>query len=98
METTTILNMNVVDVREVEGRKRPNMERVGFERGLDSMLQSKMAVKEIVTDGHLSYACIIIVKRYIYILAAIDFNEHRVREVEKTTDGKRRLKILLFFY
>ena len=53
METTTILNMNVVDVREVEGRKRPNMERVGFERGLDSMLQSKMAVKEIVTDGHL---------------------------------------------
>ena len=53
METKSILNVNIVDVREVEGRKSPNMERLGFERGLDEMLQSQINIKEIVTDGHL---------------------------------------------
>ena len=53
MEAQTILNMNIVDVREVEGRKSPNMERIGFERGLDEILTSKMVIKEVVTDGHL---------------------------------------------
>lgn len=45
--------MNIVDVREVEGRKSNNMERVAFEKGLDSLLQYPMLVKEIVIDGHL---------------------------------------------
>ena len=35
MESQSILQMNIV---EVEGRKSPNMERVAFERGLDSLL------------------------------------------------------------
>ena len=38
MESQSILQMNIVDVCEVEGRKSPNMERVTFERGLDSLL------------------------------------------------------------
>ena len=32
METKTILDLKIVDVREVDGRKRTKMERVGFER------------------------------------------------------------------
>ena len=52
METKTILNMNIIDVREVEGRKSNNMERVGFERGLDKLLESNMVLKEVVTDAH----------------------------------------------
>ena len=38
MEKKTILNMNIIDVREVEDRKSNNMERVGFERGMDKLL------------------------------------------------------------
>jgi hypothetical protein len=53
MESQAILQMNIVDVREVEGRKSNNMERVAFEKGLDTLLQSTVVVKEIVTDGHL---------------------------------------------
>ena len=52
METKSILNMSIVDVREVEARKSANMERIGFERGLDSILKSTMSVKEVVTDAH----------------------------------------------
>ena len=52
METKTILNMNIIDVREVEGRKSNNMERVGFERGMDKLLESNMVLKEVVTDAH----------------------------------------------
>ena len=37
MEMKSTLNLNVVDVREIEGRKSPNMERVGFERGLHEL-------------------------------------------------------------
>jgi hypothetical protein len=58
METQTILNMNIVDVRDVEGRKSPNMERIGFERGLDEILTSKMVIKEVVTDGHLEIGAV----------------------------------------
>ena len=47
------LKMNIVDVREVEGRKSTNMERIWFERGLDNVLTSNMVIKEVVTDGHL---------------------------------------------
>ncbi|CAB4021924.1 Hypothetical predicted protein, partial [Paramuricea clavata] len=53
MESKTILNLNIVEVREVEGRKSTNMERVGFERGLDELLTSTMKIEELVTDGHL---------------------------------------------
>ena len=53
MESKTILNLNNVDVREVEERKSTNMERLGFERGLDELLTSSMNIQELVTDGHL---------------------------------------------
>ena len=53
MESKTILNLNIVEVREVEGRKSTNMERVCFERGLDELLTSTMKIEELVTDGHL---------------------------------------------
>ena len=53
MDSKCILDMKMVDVRQIEGRKSPNMERVGFERGLDNLMQSKMKIKEVVTDGHL---------------------------------------------
>ena len=49
METKTILNLNIVEVRKIERRKSANMERVGFERGLPS----KMKLHKVVTDGHL---------------------------------------------
>ena len=58
METKNILQLNVVDVRETEGRKSPNMERIGFERGMDSLLHSEMFVKEVVTDGHTEIAAL----------------------------------------
>lgn len=41
MESKSILEMKIIDVREVEGRKSPNIERVGFEIGLDGILKSK---------------------------------------------------------
>ncbi|XP_028418400.1 uncharacterized protein LOC114543733 [Dendronephthya gigantea] len=53
MDSKCILDINFVEVREVEGRKSPNMERIGFERGLDNLLKSTMIIKEVVTDGHL---------------------------------------------
>ena len=54
MVTQSILQINIVDVREVEGRKSNNMERTGFERGLGSLLQSQMVVKEVETIAHRS--------------------------------------------
>ena len=58
METKSVLNLNIVDVREVVGRKSPNMERMGFERGLDDILKSSMNINEIVTDGHLEISAL----------------------------------------
>lgn len=52
METKTILDLQIVDVREVEGRNRANVERIGFERGMDALVASEMNIKEVVTDGH----------------------------------------------
>lgn len=46
-----VLHSEVVDVREAGG-KSPNMEKIGFDRGMD-FLMNKVKVKEIVTDGHL---------------------------------------------
>ena len=53
MNTKCILEINFAEVREVEGRKSSNMERIRFERGLDNLLKSKRKVKEVVTDEHL---------------------------------------------
>ena len=51
-----ILQQNILDVREVEGRKSGNMERVGFERGMDALLGSDIIIEEVVTDGHTGIA------------------------------------------
>lgn len=59
--------MSIVDVREVEGRKSANMERIGFERGLDSILKSKMSVKEVVTDAHSEISALMSKFLLIYI-------------------------------
>ena len=58
MDTKTIFNLKIVDVREVEGRKSMKMERLGFERGLDELMSSKMNLQEIVTDGHLEISAL----------------------------------------
>ena len=55
MEDHAILQMNIMDVREAAGKSN-NMERIGFERGMDKLLTSQMSVKEVVTDGHLEIA------------------------------------------
>ena len=56
MKDEVILQQNILDVREVEGRKSGNMERVGFERGMDALLGSDMIIEEVVTDGHTGIA------------------------------------------
>ncbi|XP_028392995.1 uncharacterized protein LOC114517456 [Dendronephthya gigantea] len=52
-----ILQMNVVDVREAAGKSN-NMERIGFERGMDTLLASPIVMKEVVTDGHIEIAAL----------------------------------------
>ena len=66
METKTILQLEIVDVREVEGRKSANMERIAFERGMDSLLASEMNITEVVTDGHSEIGALF--SEYIYIV------------------------------
>ena len=39
MEDHAILQMNIMDVREAAGKSN-NMERIGFERGMDKLLTS----------------------------------------------------------
>ena len=56
MKDEVILQQNILDVREVEGRKSGNMERVGFEGGMDALLGSDMIIEEVVTDGHTGIA------------------------------------------
>ena len=56
MKDEVILQQNILDVREVEGRKSGNMERVGFERGMDALLGSDMIIEEVVTDSHTGIA------------------------------------------
>lgn len=58
MEEKVILQQNIIDVREVEGRKSTNMERLGFERGMDTLLKTDMSIKEVVTDGHTGIAAL----------------------------------------
>ena len=57
MNEQAILQMNVVDVREAGGKSN-NMERIGFERGMDALLASEITLKEVVTDGHLEIAAL----------------------------------------
>ena len=56
-DNCAILQMNIVDVREAAGKSN-NMERIGFERGMDKLLTSQMCIKEVVTDGHLEIAAL----------------------------------------
>ena len=57
MQDKTILQMNVVDVREAAGKSN-NMEWIGFQKGMDVLLASPMVLKEVVTDGHLEIAAL----------------------------------------
>ena len=57
MEDHAILQMNIIDVREVAGKSN-KMERIGFERGMDRLLASQINIKEVVTDGHLEIAAL----------------------------------------
>ena len=57
MSNNAILQMNVVDVREASGKSN-NIERIGFERGMEKLLTSPMVIKEVVTDGHLEIAAL----------------------------------------
>lgn len=58
MQDNAILQMNFVDVREASGKSN-NMERIGFERGMDALhMESPIIVKEVVTDGHLEIASV----------------------------------------
>lgn len=52
MDDKVILQQNVLDVREVEGRKSTNMERLGFERGMDVLMSTNIDIKEVITDAH----------------------------------------------
>jgi hypothetical protein len=47
MESQSILQMNIVDVREVEGRKSNNM---AFEKGMGDLLRSSMVIKECTNE------------------------------------------------
>ena len=58
IEDKSILQMNIVNVREAAGKSN-NMERIGFKRGMDMLLTSPMVVKEVVTDGHLEIAALV---------------------------------------
>ena len=57
MQDKVILQTNVVDAREAAAKSN-NMERIGFERGMDMLLTSQIAIKEVVTDGHLEIAAL----------------------------------------
>jgi hypothetical protein len=53
METKLILNLKVVDVREIEGRKSPNMERVVL-----NVVSMSFCYKGVVTAGHLEISAL----------------------------------------
>ena len=44
MEAKSILKLDIVDIRQVEGRESANTERIGFERGSDEILKSQMVI------------------------------------------------------
>lgn len=54
MEDTTkkILTIKTLDKR-MSDRKSVNMEKLGFERGMNELEAEQVEVKEVVTDAHL---------------------------------------------
>ena len=52
MVDKVLLQQNVLDVREVAGRKSTNMETIGFQRSMDALLGTEIIIKEVITDGH----------------------------------------------
>ena len=66
-----IVPVSVVDVTEAAGKSN-NMERMGFERGMDVLLTSLMIVKEVVTDIHLEIAALMSI--FIFIAEMIQQN------------------------
>jgi hypothetical protein len=71
MDEQAILQMNVVDVREASGKSN-NMERIGFERGMDALLTSTIVLKEVVTDGHLEIGALM--SKFYYSMATVVMN------------------------
>ena len=64
MVDKVILQQNVLDVREVPGRKSTNMETIGFQRGMDALLNTDIIIKEVITDGHTGIAALM--SEYIF--------------------------------
>ena len=58
---------SLMHVREANGKSN-NMERIGYERGLDDLLTSEMIIKEVVTDGHLEIAALMSKLCFHYIV------------------------------
>ena len=56
--------MNVLDVREVAGRKSTNMETIGFQCGMDALLSNDVIIKGVITDGHTGIAALM--SEYIF--------------------------------
>lgn len=56
VETGKIIHLEVIDVREVLG-KSVNMEKLGFQRGLQFLTQV-LPVREVVTDAHPQIICL----------------------------------------
>ena len=50
-KTRAIVALEVVDKRETE-RKSAIMEKKGFEKAMDSLLEADVPVKEVCTDAH----------------------------------------------
>ena len=56
-DTGDIVAMAIVDKRQTNF-KSTNMEIMGFQQGLDELLEKPMKVKAVVTDGHLQIASV----------------------------------------
>ena len=70
MVDEVILQQNIIAVREVEGRKSTNMERLGFERGMDTLLSTDVVIKEVITDEHTGIAALMSMK-FVYVILYI---------------------------
>ena len=66
MVDKVILQQNVLDVREVPGRKSTNMETIGFQRGMDALLSTDIIIKEVITDGHTGIAALM--SEYLFFI------------------------------
>ena len=52
-ETNNILDMVIIDKRETQ-LKSTMMEPAGFKRVLESLIEKKLKIVEVVTDAHVS--------------------------------------------